>query len=38
MTRASAAVVEAAFRQQVFDVTEAQCEPEIEPDRLLDNL
>src|ERR1700720_712252 len=28
----------AAFRQQVFDVTEAQCEPEIEPDRLLDDL
>src|ERR1700738_2763472 len=29
---------DAAFRQQVFDVTEAQCEPEIEPDRLLDDL
>ena len=28
---------DAAFRQQVFDVTEAQCEPEIEPDRLLDD-
>ena len=26
------------FRQQVFDVTEAQCEPEIEPDRLLEYL
>jgi hypothetical protein len=29
---------DAAFCQQVFDVTEAQCEPEIEPDRLLDDL
>src|SRR3979411_1771485 len=29
---------DAPFRQQVFDVTEAQCEPEIEPDRLLDDL
>src|ERR1700719_418267 len=29
---------DAAFRQQVFDVTEAQGEPEIEPDRLLDDL
>src|SRR3984893_4991025 len=29
---------DAPFRQQVFDVTEAQCEPEIEPDRLVDDL
>jgi len=29
---------DASFCQQVFDVTEAQCEPEIEPDRLLDDL
>jgi hypothetical protein len=29
---------DAAFRQQVFDVTETQCEPEIEPDRVLDDL
>src|ERR1019366_10429958 len=27
-----------AFRQQIFDVAKAQCEPEIEPDRLLDDL
>jgi hypothetical protein len=26
------------FRQQIFDVAKAQCEPEIEPDRLLDDL
>src|ERR1700730_10541636 len=29
---------DAPFRQQVFDVTEAECEPEIEPDRLVDDL
>ena len=27
-----------AFRQQIIDVAEAEREPEIEPDRLLDNL
>ena len=27
-----------AFRQQIFDVVEAQREPEIEPDRVLDDL
>jgi hypothetical protein len=26
-----------AFRQQIFDVAEAQREPEIEPDRVLDD-
>ena len=25
------------FRQQIFDVAKAQCEPDIEPNRLLDN-
>src|SRR5664279_2914137 len=29
---------DAALRQQIFDVAKAQCEPEIEPDRLLDDL
>jgi hypothetical protein len=29
---------DAAFRQQIFDVAEAQGEPEIEPDRLMDDL
>jgi len=28
---------DAAFRQQILNVTEAQVEPEIKPDRLLDN-
>jgi hypothetical protein len=28
---------DAAFRQQLFDVAKAQCEPEIESDRLLDD-
>ena len=28
----------AAFRQQVFDVAQAQGEPEVEPDRLMDDL
>ena len=27
-----------AFRQQIFDVTQAEGEPEVEPDRLVDNL
>jgi hypothetical protein len=27
-----------ALRQQIFDIAEAQREPEIEPDRLPDNL
>jgi hypothetical protein len=26
-----------AFRQQIFDVAEAQCEPNIEPDHVLDD-
>ena len=29
---------DAPLRQQIFDVAKAQCEPEIEPDRLLDDL
>ena len=29
---------DAAFRQQIFDVAEAQGEPEIEPDRLMNDL
>ena len=29
---------DAALRQQIFDVAKAQGEPEIEPDRLLDDL
>jgi hypothetical protein len=28
----------AAFREQILDVAEAQCEPEIEPDRLMNDL
>jgi|HubBroStandDraft_4_1064222.scaffolds.fasta_scaffold24468_5 hypothetical protein len=28
----------AAFRQQIFDVTQAQGEPEVEPDRPLNDL
>ena len=29
---------DAAFRQQIFDVAQAQGEPEIEPDRLMNDL
>jgi hypothetical protein len=29
---------DASLRQQIFDVAEAQCEPKIEPDRLLNDL
>jgi hypothetical protein len=29
---------DATFRQQIFDVAKAQGEPEIQPDRLLDDL
>src|ERR1700741_1574123 len=29
---------DAALRQQIFDVAKAHCEPEIEPNRLLDNV
>jgi hypothetical protein len=29
---------DSTFREQIFDIAEAQCEPEIEPDRLLNNL
>ena len=27
-----------ALSEQIFDITKAECEPEIEPDRLLDDL